>query len=226
MPLPITLDPLECKNLIRHLNGTDNKILNNFNYNKTFTLLEDHYFQEQLERFQTPFTVYPFNKMYTGTFTYMPADKTWIYFSPRNPHHNCPAHHQFEVNLVSWRLAISEIELTYDDTQNAMIIDGQTLPCYFADGFCKPTTKTPFKQTPLYILQLQKNLLLSMVLRVPLILIFVLLILKLHITQAFLVLKFSLMHIPFAENLNLYIPHNFLTFLLLILKDLTCIQDK
>ena len=144
MPLPNTLDPLECKNLIRHLNGTDKKILNNFNYNKTFTLLEDHYFQEQLERFQTPFTVYQFNKMYTGTFTYMPADKTWIYDPLRNPHHNCPAHHQFEVNLVSWRLAISENELTYDDTPNAMIIDGHTHPCYFADGFCKPTTKTPF----------------------------------------------------------------------------------
>ena len=25
-----------------------------------------------------------------------------------------------------------------------MIIDGHTLPCYFAEGFCKPTTKTPF----------------------------------------------------------------------------------
>ena len=25
-----------------------------------------------------------------------------------------------------------------------MIIDGHTLPCYFEDGFCKPTTKTPF----------------------------------------------------------------------------------
>ena len=40
------------------------------------------------------------------------------------------------------RLAISEIELTYDDTQKVMIIDGQTLPCYFADGFCKPTANT------------------------------------------------------------------------------------
>ena len=134
MPLPITLDPLECKNPIRHLNGTDNKILNNLNYNKTFTLLEDHYFQEKLERFRTPFTVYQFNKMYTGTFTYMPTDKTWIYDPLRIPHHNCPAHHQLEVKLVSWRLAISEIELTYDDTQNVMIIDGHTIPCYFADG--------------------------------------------------------------------------------------------
>ena len=144
MPLPVTLDPLECKNLIRHLNGTDNKILNNFNYNRTFTLLEDYYFREQSERYQTPFTVYQFNKMYTGTFTYMPADKNWMYDPLSNPYHNCPAHHQFEVNLVSWRFAISEIELTYDDTQHVMIIDGHTLPCYFADGFCKPTTKTPF----------------------------------------------------------------------------------
>ena len=82
--------------------------------------------------------------MYTGTFTFMPADKNWIYDPTRNPYHNCPAHHQFEVNLVSWRLEISEVELTYDDTSNDMIIDGHTLPCYFADGFCKPTTKTPF----------------------------------------------------------------------------------
>ena len=45
LPLPITLDPLECKNLIRTLHGTNIKILNNFNYNRTFTLLEDQYFQ-------------------------------------------------------------------------------------------------------------------------------------------------------------------------------------
>ena len=78
MPLPITLDPLDCKNIIRHLNGTNNKILDNLHYNKTFTLLED-----------------------TGTFTFMPADKVWMYDPTRNPYHNCPAPHQFEVNLVS-----------------------------------------------------------------------------------------------------------------------------
>ena len=75
LPLPVTLDPLECKNIIRHLNGTNDKILNNLHYNKTFTLLEDHYFQERLEQYQTFFTVYQLNKMYTGTFTFMPADK-------------------------------------------------------------------------------------------------------------------------------------------------------
>ena len=44
LPLPVTLDPLECKNITRHLNGTNDKILNNLHYNKIFTLLEDHYF--------------------------------------------------------------------------------------------------------------------------------------------------------------------------------------
>ena len=38
LPLPVTLDPLECKNNIRHLNGTNDKILINLHYNKTFTL--------------------------------------------------------------------------------------------------------------------------------------------------------------------------------------------
>ena len=144
LPLNVTLDPLECENIIRHLNCTNNKIMNNLHYNKTFTLLDDHYFQERLEQYQTPFTVYQLNKMYTGTFTFMPADKNWIYDPTQNPYHNCPAHHQFEVNLLSWRLESSEVKLTYDDTANVMIIDGHTIPSYFADGFCKPTTKTPF----------------------------------------------------------------------------------
>ena len=83
--------------------------------------------------------------MYTGTFTFKPADKDWIYDDPsKDPYHNCPAHHQFLVNLGSWRLKVSERELTYDDTENVMIFDGHNLPCYFADGFCKPTSKTPF----------------------------------------------------------------------------------
>ena len=33
---------------------------------------------------------------------------------------------------------------TYVDTENLMIIDGHTLPCYFADSFCKSTTKPPY----------------------------------------------------------------------------------
>ena len=79
LSLPVTLDPLECKNIIRHLNGTNDEILNNLHCNKTFTLLEDHYFQERLEQYQTAFSVYQLNKMYTGTSLFMPVDKNWIY---------------------------------------------------------------------------------------------------------------------------------------------------
>ena len=64
MQFPVTLDPLECKNIITHLNGSNIEILNNLHYNKTFTLLGDHYFQERLEQYQTPFTVHQINKMY------------------------------------------------------------------------------------------------------------------------------------------------------------------
>ena len=82
--------------------------------------------------------------MYTGTFTFMPADKDWVYYPNKILYHNCPAHHQYEVNIVSWQLEISELELTNDDTENVIIVDGHTVPCYFTEDFCKPTTKTPF----------------------------------------------------------------------------------
>ena len=75
--------------------------LNTFNYTKTFTILEDHYFQEQLERFQTPFTVYNFNTMYTSTFTLMSFNKTWLYGPLRNPLHNLSAHYHVEFNWKS-----------------------------------------------------------------------------------------------------------------------------
>ena len=44
--------------------------------------------------------------MYTDAFAFMPADKDWVYDPNENPYHNCPAHHQFEINLVSWRLKV------------------------------------------------------------------------------------------------------------------------
>ena len=94
LPLPITLDPIECKHLIRHLNSTNKKILNNSNYNRTFTPLEDPYFQEILEQYQTPPTVYN-----------------------------------------------SEVELTYDDTENLMVIDGHGLPCFLLTVFVNPLLK-------------------------------------------------------------------------------------
>ena len=78
--------------------------------------------------------------MYTGTFNFMLANKNKLYYPVQIPLHTCPAHHQFEGNLISWRLAISEI----DNTEIVIIIDGHTIPWHLADRFCKPTTKIPY----------------------------------------------------------------------------------
>ena len=51
------------------------KKLNNLHYNKT---LEDHYLQEKFDQIQTLFISFQFNKLYTVTFIFMPADKNWI----------------------------------------------------------------------------------------------------------------------------------------------------
>ena len=61
---------------------------NNLHYNKFFTLLEIYYFQEQLEQYQTSSTVYQLNTMYADTFTFMPAEKDWIYDSSKHRYHN------------------------------------------------------------------------------------------------------------------------------------------
>ena len=84
MALPVTLDPLECKTHIRHIDGANNKTLNNLRYKKTFTLLEDHFFKK-LEQYQSLFTVDQLNRLYTCTFTFMPSDKDWIHDSSKNP---------------------------------------------------------------------------------------------------------------------------------------------
>ena len=82
---PVTLHPLECKNLIRHLNGSNDKILNNLHNSTTFTRLEDLNCEEKFEQFQNPFTVHKFIKCNTGTFNCMPAVRKRIYGPLRNP---------------------------------------------------------------------------------------------------------------------------------------------
>ena len=203
MPLPVTLDALDCKNNIRHLNGTKNKILNNLHYNKTFTLLEDYYFQKQLEQVQTHVTVYQLNKMYTGTFGFMPADKNWIYDPTRKPYYNCPAHDHFGVNQVSWRLEVSEIEPTHDDTENVMIINGHTPLLSLLFGLAlifvyfiyyktllnerqKIKIDIGLKQSLLYIFHTQQNLRQQLALKVQQTLMYMYM-LHLHKTQIILV---------------------------------------
>ena len=52
-----TLDPTECEQTIRQLNGTDNPQLNSFEYSSPFTF-EDSQKQRLLETKQPPFRIF------------------------------------------------------------------------------------------------------------------------------------------------------------------------
>ena len=74
MTIPKELDPNECKNIIRFLNGTDSPELNQYSYNSSFTYFTNLpiSFQAEIERKQNPFTVTKLNTEHRGVFTYQP----------------------------------------------------------------------------------------------------------------------------------------------------------
>ena len=61
LELPKTLDPIECKNLIRYLKATDSMELNNNNIQSSFSFFDDSDYQHRVERLQQPFRVEKLN---------------------------------------------------------------------------------------------------------------------------------------------------------------------
>ena len=57
LELPKRLDPIECKNMIRYLNATDSKELNNYNIQSSFSFFDDSDYRNKIEQFQKPFRV-------------------------------------------------------------------------------------------------------------------------------------------------------------------------
>ena len=45
------------------------------------------------------------------------------------------------MNLLSWRLSVSEVELTYDDTEILIVINSHALPCFLLTGFVNSVSK-------------------------------------------------------------------------------------
>ena len=50
LELPKILDPIECKNMIRDLNATDSKELNNYNIQSSFSFFDDSDYQNRIEQ--------------------------------------------------------------------------------------------------------------------------------------------------------------------------------
>ena len=51
LELPKILDPVACKNMIRHLNATDSKEINNYNIQNSFSFFDDSDYQNKLNKF-------------------------------------------------------------------------------------------------------------------------------------------------------------------------------
>ena len=144
LELPKILDPIECKNMIRYLNATDSNELNNYNIQSSFSFFDDNDYQNKIERVQQPFRVNKLNARHIGTFVYDEHYQDWIVSFTQSYYSRCRSDREHLITRQSWKLRITNAETTCDDKNNQMIHDGYILPCYHSDGFCKPTTRTPY----------------------------------------------------------------------------------
>ena len=150
LELPKILDTIECKNMIRYLNATDSEELNNYNIQSSFSLFDDSNYQNTIERIQTPFRVKKLNTWLIGiigTFVFDENYPDWIVNVTQNTYSRCRSDREHLITRQSWKLRIVNTAKDYDDKNNQLIHDGHILPCYHSDGFCKPTTKTPYTLT-------------------------------------------------------------------------------
>ena len=147
LELPKILDPIECKNMIRDLNATDSEEPNNYNIQSSFSMFDDSNYQNTIERIQTPFRVKKLNTWHIGTFVFDENYPDWIVNVTQNTYSRCRSDREHLITRQSWKLRIVNTAIDYDDKNNQLIHDGHILPCYHSDGFCKPTTKTPYTLT-------------------------------------------------------------------------------
>ena len=144
LELPKILDPVECKNMIRYINATDIKELNTYNIQSSFSFFDDSDCQNKIEQVQQPFRVKRLNAWHIGSFVNDEHYPDWIVNFTQNTYSRCRSDREHLITRKSWKIRITNAEITYDDKNNQMIHDGYMLPCYHSDGFCKSTTRTPY----------------------------------------------------------------------------------
>ena len=130
--------------MIRYLHATDSNELENYKMQSSFSFFDDNDYQNKIERVQQPFRVNKLNTWHIGTFVYDEHYQDWIVNFTQNYYSRCRSDREHLITRQSWKLRITNAEITYDDKNNQMIHDGYILPCSHSDGFCKPTTKTPY----------------------------------------------------------------------------------
>ena len=124
LELPKILDPIECKNMIRYLNATDSNELNNYNIQSSFSSFDDSDYQNIIERVQQPLRIDKLNAWFIGTFVYDKHDQDWIVNFTQNYYSRCRSDREHLTTRQSWKLRITNAEVTYDNKNNQMIHDG------------------------------------------------------------------------------------------------------
>ena len=147
LELPNILDPIECKNIISYLNATDSNELNNYNIQSSFSFFNNSDYQNKIEQIQKPFRVEKLNAWHIGTFVYDEHHQDWIVNFTHNSYSRCRSDREHLITRKSWKLRITYAEILYDDKNKQIIHDRYFLKCYHSDGFCKPTTRTPYTST-------------------------------------------------------------------------------
>ena len=66
------------QNMIRYLNATNSKELNNYSIQSSFSLFDDSDYQNKIEQVQQPFRVNRLNAWQFGTFVYDEHYPDWI----------------------------------------------------------------------------------------------------------------------------------------------------
>ena len=98
----------------------------------------------KLNKFKKPFRVEKLNAWHIGTFVYDEHCQDRKVNFTQNHYSRCRSDREHLITRKSWKLRITNAEITYDDRNIQMIHVGYKLPCYHSDGFCKPTTRTPY----------------------------------------------------------------------------------
>ena len=130
--------------MIRYLNATDSNELNNYNIQNSSSFFDDSDYQNKIERIQQPSRVKKLNAWHIGTFVHDGHYQDWRVNFTQNHYSRCRSDREHLITRQSWKLRITNAEIPNDHETNHMIHDGYILPCYHSDGFCKPTTRTPY----------------------------------------------------------------------------------
>ena len=133
--------------MIRYSNATDSNALNNYNIQSSFSFSDDRDYQNKIEQVQRPFRVGKLNAWHIGMFVYDEHYQDWVVNFTHNSYSRCRSDREHLITRKGWKLRITNAEKTYDEKNNQMIHDGYILPCYHSDGFCNPTTRTPYTLT-------------------------------------------------------------------------------